>query len=118
MLSDDGLSGGLADYCNLGTDDKREVYDVKARQLVCAQLISNSSLSNKTRIFLGEQYVVNQSNYLDTVVEAAAMITLFGNAYSGGGRGNNNNNTNTTPEAIVSIYLVKCDDDCSNDNGG
>ena len=59
VLSDDGLSGGLTDYYSLGTDDKREAYNEKARQLVCARLIINNSLSNKTRIFLWKQYFVN-----------------------------------------------------------
>ena len=86
-----------------------------ARQLVCARLIVSNSLSSKTRIFLKEQYVVNQSNYPDTVVEVVAMITSFGNNDKGGGRGNHNN-TNKIPEAIVSIHLADCGDDCSNDN--
>ena len=61
---------------------------------------------------------MNQSNYPDTVVEAVAMITLFGNADSGGRGNNNNNNTNKTPKAIVSIHLAECGDDCSNDDDG
>ena len=118
MLSDDGLSGGLVDYYNLGTSDERKVYAEKARQLVCARLIINNSLSNKTRIFLREQYVVNQSNYPDTMVEVVAMFTSFGNADSGARGNNNNNNTNKTPEAIVPIHLVDGSDDCSHDDDG
>ena len=116
VLNDDGLSGGLVDYYNLGTSDERKVYDEKVRQLVYARLIINTSLSNKTHIFLREKYVVNQSNYPDTVVEAVAMITSFGNADSGGRGNNNNNNTNKTPKAIVSIHLADGGDDCSHDN--
>ena len=53
VLSDDGLSG-LTDYFNLGTDAEREQYDELARQLVCAWLIINNSLSNKIHVFLQE----------------------------------------------------------------
>ena len=115
VLTDDGISG-LKDYFsfNQGRKDK---YDVLARQLVCARLIINNSLSSKTRIFPKEQYVVNQSNYPDTVVEAVAMITSFGNDDTGGGRGNNKI-TNKIPEVIVSIHLADCGDDCSNDDDG
>ena len=115
VLSDDGLSG-LTDYFSLGTDAEREMYDEKARQLVCARLIINNSLSNKTRVFLQEQYVVNHSNYPDTVVEAVAMITSFGNDSGGGKGGKNNNNTNKNPDAIVSIHLAEHGDDCSYDD--
>ena len=115
VLSDDGLSS-LTDYFNLGTDAERETYDEKARQLVCARLIINNSLSNKTRVFLQEQYVVNHSNYPDTVVEAVAMITSFGNDSGGGKGGKNNNNTNKNPDAIVSIHLAKHGVNCSDDN--
>ena len=94
VMSDDGLSSGLVDYYNLGTDDKRKVYDEKAQQLVCAWLIINNSLSNKTCIFLREQHVLNQLNYPNNVIEAVAMITLFGNDNGGGKANNNNSNTN------------------------
>ena len=62
---------------------------------------------------------MNHSNYSNTVVEAVAMITSFGND-SGGGKGgkNNNNNTNKNPDAIVSIHLAKHGDDYSNDDDG
>ena len=117
VLGDDGLSS-LKDYFNLGTDAKREAYNEKARQLVCARLIINNSLSNKTRVFLREQYIVNHSNYPDTVVEAVAMITSFGNDSGGGKGGKNNNNTNKNPDAIVSIHLAEHGDDYSDDDDG
>ena len=115
VLTDDVISG-LKDYFsfNQGRKDK---YDVLARQLVCARLIISNSLSSKTRIFLKEQYIVNQYNYPDIVVEAVGMITSFGNDDIGGGRGNNKI-TNKIPKAIVSIYLADCGDDCSNDDDG
>ena len=118
VLGDDGLSN-LTDYFGLGTDTEREAYDKKARQLVCAWLIVNNSLSNKTHLFLREQFVVNHSNYPDTVAEAVAMITSFGNE-SGGGKGGktNNNNTNKNPDAIVSIHLAEDGNDYSNDDDG
>ena len=80
-------------------------------------LIVNNCLSSETRSFLKEQYIVNQSNYANTVVEAVAMITSFGNDDTGGGRGNNKI-TDKIPEAIVSIHLANCGDDCFNDNDG
>ena len=115
MLTDDGISG-LKDYFyfNQGSKDK---YDVLARQLICARLIINNSISSKTRKFLKEQYVVNQSNYPKTVVKAVAMITSFGNDDIGGGRGNNKIR-NKIPKAIVSIHLADCGDGCSNDDDG
>ena len=115
-LSDTGLFS-LTDYFNLGTDAKREMYDESAQQLVCARLIINNSLSNKTHIFLREQYVVNQWNYPGKVIEVVAMITSFGND-NVAGRGNSNKNANKTPEAIVSINLAECNNDCSNDDIG
>ena len=88
-----------------------------ARQLVCACLIINNSLSSKTCIFFKEKYVVNQSNYPNTVVEAVVMITSFGNNDTGGGRGNNKF-TNKIPEGIVFIHLANQGNDCSNEDDG
>ena len=51
------------------------------------------------------------------MVEAVATITSFGNDDKGGS-GGNHNNTNKTPEAIVSIHLGDCGNNCSNDNDG
>ena len=92
------------------------VYDTLARQLVCARLIINNSLSLKTRTYLKEQYVVNQSNYPDTVVEPVAMITSFGNDDTNRDKGNIN--TNKLPEGIVPVHLANCCDDCSNNDDG
>ena len=114
VLNDDGVSN-LKDYFSFDRDRKIK-FDELARQLVCARLIINNSLSSKTRTFLKEQYIVNQSYYPDNVIEAVAMITSFGNDDIIG-RGNNKN-TNKIPEAIVSIHLADCGDNCSNDNGG
>ena len=117
MLSDDGISD-LKDYFSFD-QTKKDKYDTLARQLVCASLIINNSLSSKSRIYLKEQYVVNQSNYPDTVIETIAMITSFGNNDTGRGRGdNNNNNMNKPPEGIVSVHLANCGNNCSNDNDG
>ena len=60
VLNVDGISD-LVDYFAL-TQEQRDNYDELARQLICARLIVNNSLSSKTRIFLKEQFVVNQSN--------------------------------------------------------
>ena len=115
MLNDGALSD-LTDYFSLNQAGK-DKFDELSRQLVCARLIINNSLSAKTRTFLKEQYVVNQFNYHDNVIEAVAMITSFGND-DVTGKGNNNKNKNTIPEAIVSIHLADCGDDCSNDDDG
>ena len=115
VLNDGGLSD-LKDYFSLDQDGK-DKYDELARQLICARLIINNSLSAKTHTFLKEQYVVNQSNYPNNVIEAVAMITSFGNDDITG-RGNNNKNTNKISKAIVSIHLADCGDDCSNDDDG
>ena len=103
MLTDDGVSG-LKDYFSF-VQDRKDKFDGLARQLVCARLIINNSLSSKTRIYLKEQYVFNQSNYPNTVVRAVAMISSFGNDDTSGSRGNNNN-TNMTPQGIVSVHLA------------
>ena len=116
VLKVDGISD-LVDYFALD-QAQRDDYDELARQLVCARLIVNNSLSSKTRTFLKEQFVVNQSNYPDTVVDAVAMITLFGNGNDKGGGGGNNNNVNKTPESIVSIHLADDGNDCSNNDDG
>ena len=65
---------------------KKERYDELAWQLICLRLIVKNSLSMKTCTYLKEQYVVNQSNYPNTMVDPVAMITSFGN---GGGDGGN-----------------------------
>ena len=114
VLTNDGVSG-LKNYFSFDQDRKDE-FDELARQLVCARLIINNSLSSKTRTFLKEQYISNQSNYPDTVIESIATITSFGNDDIIG-RGNNKD-TNKIPEAIVSIHLANCGDDCSNDDDG
>ena len=106
MLSNDGFSD-LKDYFSFD-QTKKDKYDTLAREL---RLIINNSLSLKTRIYFKEQYVVNQSNYSNTMVEAVAMITSFGNDDAGRDRGNKN--TNKNPEGVVSIHLANCDDDCS-----
>ena len=103
VLSDDGVSD-LKYYFSFD-QTKKDKYDTLARQLVCARLIINNSLSSKTRIYLKEQYVFNQSNYPNTVVRAVAMISSFGNDDTSGSRGNNNN-TNMTPQGIVSVHLA------------
>ena len=122
VLTDDGISD-LIGYFAL-TQEQREDYDELARQLIFARLIITDSLSSKTRVFLKEQYIVNQSNYPDTVVNTVAMITSLGNGAvngttngKGGGRGNNND-ANKNPEAIVSIHLANDGDDCSNNDDG
>ena len=115
MLTDNGVSG-LKNYFSFD-QDRKDKFDGLARQLKCARLIINNSLSSKTRIFLKEQYIVNQSNYPDIVVEAVAMITSFCNDDIGGGR-DNNRITNKIPEMIVSIHLADCGNDCSNDDDG
>ena len=97
VLSNDG-SSDLKDYFSFD-QSKKDKYDKLARQLVCARLIINNSLYSKTRIYLKEQYVVNQSNYPDTMVEAVAMITFCGNNDTSGGRGNNTN-TNKIPKRL------------------
>ena len=104
MLTDDGVSG-LKDYFSFD-QDRKEKFDGLPWQLVCARLIINNSLFSKTRTFLKEQYLVNQSNYPDTMIEAIAMITLFGNDDISG-RGNNKI-TNKIPEENVSINLTNC----------
>ena len=114
VLSDDGVSD-LNDYFSFD-QTKKDKYDTLARQLVCARLIINNSLSSKTRTYLKEHYVVNQSNYPDTVVKAVAMITSFENDNMGRDKGDNN--TNKTPKGIVFIHIADCVDDCSNDNDG
>ena len=53
VLSDDVISD-LKDYFSFD-QEKKNKYDSMARQLVCARLIINNSLSSKTRIFLKEQ---------------------------------------------------------------
>ena len=51
------------------------------------------------------------------MVEVVAMITSFGNDDMDRDRGNKN--TNKIPEAMVSIHLANCGDDCSKpDNDG
>ena len=115
VFTDDGISG-LKDYFSFN-QGRKDRYDELARQLVCICLIINNSLSSNTRFFLKRQYVVNQSNYPNTVVEAVAIITSFGKDDTGGGRGNNKI-TNKILEAIVSIHLADCGDNCSNDNDG
>ena len=115
VLSDDSLSE-LKDYFSYG-QTKKEKYNTLARQLMCASLIINNSLSSKTYIYLKEQYVVNQSNYPNTTVKAVAMITSFRNGDTGRNKGNNN--TNKTPKGIVSIHLADCGSNCSKpDNDG
>ena len=118
VLNVDGITD-LVGYFAL-TQGQRDDYNESARQLICARLIITNSLSSKTRNFLKEQFVVNQSNYPDTVVDAVAMITSFGNGSSngkGGGKGNSND-ANKTPEAIVSIHLADDGNDCSNNDDG
>ena len=96
---------------------KKDKYDTLTWELVCVCLIINNILSSKTRIYLKEQYIINQSNYPNTVFKAVAIITSFGNDDAGRDRGNKN--TNKTPEGIVSIHLSDCGDDCSKpDNDG
>ena len=114
MLCGDGISN-LKDYFSFD-QTKKDKYDTLARELVCARLIINNSLFSKTCIYLREQYVVNQSNFPDTVVEAVAMITLFGNDDTGREKGNNN--TNKTPEGIISIHLANYGNNCSNNDDG
>ena len=111
VLTDDGVSG-LKDY--FFDQDRKDKFDELALQLVCTCLITNSSISSKTCTFLKEQYVVNQSNYSDTVIEAVAMITSFGNDDIIGR--SNNKNTNKIPKAIVLIHLADCGENCSNDD--
>ena len=114
VLNDDVVSD-LKDYFSFG-QDRKDKFDELARQLVCARLIINNSLSTKTRTFLKEQYIVNQSNYPNNVIKAVVLITSFGNDHITG-RGSNKN-TNKIPEAIISIHLANCSDNCSNDNDG
>ena len=104
VLSDDG-SYSLKDYFSFD-QTKKDKYDKAARELVSSRLIINNSLSTKPCTYLREQYVVNQSNYPDTVVDAVAMITSFGTDDGDGG----NKNTNEIPENIVSIHLADCGD--------
>ena len=122
VLKRDGIRD-LIGYSTL-TAEKRVEYDELAQQLICARLIVNNSLSEKTRIFLKEQFVVNQNNYPDVVVNTVAMITAFGHGHvSGpnnnkGGGGGNNNDASKTPEAIVSIHLTGNGDDSSDYDDG
>ena len=57
---------------------KTDEYDTTARELVAFCLVIRNSLSSRTRLYLKDQYVVNQSNYPDIVVTAVLMITSFG----------------------------------------
>ena len=120
VLKADGILD-LTGYAAL-TVELREDYNERARQLICARFIVSNSLSEKTRIFLREQFVVNQNNYPDTVVDAVAMITAFGHGRARGpnndkgGGGGNNNDTSKTPETIVSIHLAGDGDDSSNND--
>ena len=115
MLSDDSFSD-LKDYFSFD-QAKKDKYDTLAKELVCSRLIINNSLSSKTRKYFKEQYVVNQFNYPNMVVNAVAMITSFGNDDVDRGRGNKN--TNKIPKAIVSIHLANCGNDYSKpDNDG
>ena len=77
-----------------------------ARELVYSCLIINNSQSSKTRKYLKEQYIVNQSNYPNTVVEVVAMVTSFGNDDDDADRDRGNKNTNKIPKAIISIQLA------------
>ena len=109
MLSDDDFSD-LKDYFSFD-QAKKDKYDKLVRELVCSRLIINNSLSSTTLTYLRKQYVVNQSNYPNTVVEVVAMMTSFGNDDVDRDRGNKN--TNKIPEAIVSIHLANCNHNCS-----
>ena len=53
VLSDDGVSN-IKDYFSFN-QTKKDKYDTLVRQLICARLIINNSLSSKTRIYLKEQ---------------------------------------------------------------
>ena len=97
VLSNNDFSD-LKDYFSFD-QAKKDKYDTLARELVCSRLKIINSLSSKTHIYFKEQYVVNQSNYANTVVKAVAMINSFGNECEDRDRGNKN--TNTIPEAIV-----------------
>ena len=110
MLSNDGFTS-LKNYFSFD-QIKKYKYDKLAREFVCFCLIINNNLSSKTRKYLSEQYVINQSNYPNMVVKAVAMITSFGNDDVYRVRGNKN--TNGIPEAIISIHLANYGDDCSN----
>ena len=81
---------------------KKDKYDKLASELMCYCHIINNSQSIKTRKYLREEYIVNQSNYLDIVVETVAMITLFGNDNVDRDKGNTN--MNKVLEVIASIY--------------
>ena len=90
-------------------------YNNVAHELVASSLIIKNSLSSKTRSYLKYQYVVNQSNYSNTVVAAVAMIASFGS--DGGDK--LNKTMNETTEGIVSIHLADYVNKCSqhNDDG-
>ena len=79
---------------------KKYKYDTLARKLVCSCLIINNSLFSKTRIYLKEQYVINQSNYPNTVVEVVVIIISFGNYDADRDRGNKNTN-----KILKGLYL-------------
>ena len=74
-LSDDG-NHNLKDHFPFDQTNKNK-YNKAAQELVVSSLIINNSLSSKTWSYLRGQYVVNQSNYPDTVVKAVTTITSF-----------------------------------------
>ena len=106
-LSDDG-NHSLQDFFSLD-QAKKNKYGKTARELVSSRLIINNNLCTKTCTYLRDQYVVNQSNYPDTVVDIVAMIASFGTDEGDG----SNKNTNEISEKIVSIHLANYGNKCS-----
>ena len=76
VMSDDG-NHSVQDYVSFD-QTKKNKYDKAVKEFVNSCLIINNSLSTKTHSYFKEQYVVNQSNCPNMVVNVVAMITSFG----------------------------------------
>lgn len=99
-------------------EEKKEIYDNLARELVSARLIVRNCISSCVNKYLKEQYFVGTNNYPPTAVEAVVLITSFiANRIRNGGDGEGNKEVDKL-EAIVSLHLAdnNSNDEYSDDN--